>query len=627
MRLRDVDRNLNYDKSKKVAVQKRRLSSRKTAIPTSWHSTQGKTPGSKLLGFILLLAVTFFSIAVVVAIFIQLFDLDKSISPSKINIVVQGPITGVSDEDIPLIVRVVNRNSVNLETPKLIVDYPDGTYTTTDKPNSLRTQEIPLDNIESNGFVEYLLNQRFFGEEGERKNLALTLEYRVPGSHPVYRSETTAHTVTLRGDTVSITKPSLTRAVSGKELKISFSVTSRVSFTLPSVVVRVRYPTGFVPLKETTNATNEEQTIWTFTDFPGGATKNIQITGIIRGEPGVQQAFTAEAFASPAVKDGNAVRVARKVENILIEKSFLRATILLNGSESDTVVASPKDTVSGIIQWRNEETTALKNVVLRATITGTGLDESSVQVRDGHYDINNNQIVWNQTKYPRFSNINANQFGDLPFSFKILPSRIEFSAENKRVTVSVSVTANRVGYSSIDSINNIEEKVVKVRSAVQISGATLHSTSRIANTGPIPPRIGEKTTYVLHYFIKNDGNILNDAILTIPLSSHVTFNGVINGVNAKNLQYDTDTHVITLAIPQIDAFGTNASSSVEIQVDLIPRSTEAGSEVTLANVATFTAHDKFVNREYQGIFPKLNTFLPTESDSRKTGIVQEAEGG
>ncbi len=624
MRLRDVDRNLNYDKSKKVAQQKRRLSPRKTAISTSWHRTQEKTPGSKLLGLILLLAVTFFSIAVVVAIFIQIAGLDKSISPSKINIIVQGPITAVSDEDIPLIIRVVNRNSVTLEVPKLIVDYPDGTYTSTSKSNPLRTQEIPLDDIESNGFVEHLFNQRFFGEEGEEKNLKLTLEYRVPGSYSVYRSETTVHTIALRGDTVSITKPSLTRAVSGKELKISFSVTSRVSFTLPSVVVRVRYPAGFVPLQESTDAV---KTAWTFTDFPGGATKNIQVTGIIRGEPGVRQTFVAEVFASPAIKDVNAVRVAKQSEEILIEKSFLRATVLLDDSENDTIVVSPKDTVSGTIRWQNEETTALKNVTLVATITGTGLDESSVTVINGHYDINNSQIVWDQTKYKEFLSINPNQFGELSFSFKILPSRIEFASENKYVTVSISAMANRVGYDFVDSISDIEEKTVRVRSAVQISSTTLHETSRVANAGSLPPRVGQETTYVLHYFIKNDGNILSDAVLTIPLSNHVTFTGVVDGVSTKNFQYNTDKHTITITIPQIDAFGTNASSSVEVQVSLIPKSTDVGHEVPLVGKATFIAQDEFVNRKYQGTFSELTTRLTTESNNRETRLVQEAEGG
>ena len=239
--------------------------------------------------------------------------------------------------------------------------------------------------------------------------------------------------------------------------------------------------------------------------------KTITITGTIRGEVQTLQAISARARVAPSgEKFMDATVVAVEEDVVDVGEAFLAVQVRLNGKNSDRIIVSPGDVVQGDIRWVNQDSSQLRNLSLIATITGTGLDESSITLEDdGYLDEVKRHIVWDKESDGSFSSVRVGESGVVSFSFRVLPDLAEFIQMQKYIQVRVSAQAHRVSTGAIERIEDVAIARADVRSVLYVVGNTLYSTSSVRNSGPLPPQVGRETTYTLKYFLKNSGNDLS----------------------------------------------------------------------------------------------------------------------
>ena len=622
MRLKDVAKTLNYDAKKKVLDHVATLKRTESTVPDDWDGAGEAPSRSNYLIYLAIGTFFFFFITVSVAYFVRFAGIDRGVSTSKITILTQGPTTVDSGSVAPLTVRVSNGNPVAIHDVTLTINYPNGTYMETDTVTRASPDEFSLGSMETGEVAGKNIAPILYGIDGQRKQITYELRYRTEGmSQP--SSVTEAHTVTLRTTPILVSEPSHTSPVSGKEVTFGTVIQSNMADVIEAVYVQVAYPSGFTPRTFSTPPFNAEGTIWKIPSIQPNEQRKLWVKGIINGQDQDEQAIVVSVSVAPTGRFSEAVKVAEESTVFAIERSFVDVGIRLNGKNDETVVVSPGGMVTAQLSWTNLDRDRIRDLVITADISGSGLDESSISPGNGYFDGPRNRIVWDKQQTRSFASVRPGGGGSLSFSFRALPDRVEFSRAQRDVVVSVSVRALRGKTNTVDTVDRAAVRQVLLRGVLRAAAHTLFSTSEQKNQGPLPPRVGRKTSYTLKYFVKNSGNPAEDFTMTVPLARDVFFTGRVDGISPDMWTYDGEFNEVNIRIPAIAATGSRASRSIELQVIVTPKERDVGRSIVLAKRTSWKAKDVHVNEVLGDSLPELTTRISAESLdlNERSGIV------
>ena len=147
-----------------------------------------------------------------------------------------------------------------------------------------------------------------------------------------------------------------------------------------------------------------------------------------------------------------------------------------------------------------------------------------------------------------------------------------------------------------------------------MAAKALYYSGPFTNTGPIPPKAGQPTTYTIVWALSNTSNNISNAQVHATLPSWVDFVGPISPPS-EDLTYDPSTKEVAWNIGGIPT-GTGITSSdreVSFQVTLNPSTSQVGTSPLIINDAVLTGHDDFANVDITVNKNSLNTQLFNDS--------------
>ena len=407
----------------------------------------------------------------------------------------------------------------------------------------------------------------------------------------------------LRNAPVLVSKPKSTTVVAGKEVTFSFDVQSNSSDVLSMVYVDVRYPVGFIPKHFSPNPANTSGTEWRFPGLQPGAKKTVTITGTIRGGEQALQAISAQARVAPSGESfRNAITVSSEEDVVDVGEAFLDVHLRLSGQAKDRIVVSPNTVVRADVRWFNQDSSRLHDLVLTASVAGTGLDEAVLLRMMGDILMRcSGRLCGIRRATDRFLRCVLGRVVVFLFLFRVLPDLAEFAQAQKYIQVHISARARRGETNTVEQVEDIAVARADVRSVLQVVGNTLYSTSAVRNSGPLPPQIGRETTYVLKYFLKNSGNVVSQVDLVIPLGRGIVLTDVTSGIALSEWEYDEYQHAVVARIPLLTASGPRSRRSIEFQVAVKPQSRDVGRHIVLAKRATIVRGMCMLMRCWKGV--------------------------
>jgi len=165
---------------------------------------------------------------------------------------------------------------------------------------------------------------------------------------------------------------------------------------------------------------------------------------------------------------------------------------------------------------------------------------------------------------------------------------------------------------------------IKIRTSLGLSQRAQYYEGPFSNSGPIPPKVNEKTTYTIVWQATNTLNDLADARIEAPLPRHVAFEEKWYPSSNK-LLYNSETHSVSWDIGALSA-GAGSISPVEtvaFQVSLTPTEEMRGKTVELVEAAKISGQDEFVDEFVEAFAPALDTTLPNDVGIREgDGVVE-----
>lgn len=541
---------------------------------------------------IFVFSLLFFLVAAAVAGFVFWGGMN-SVSSRNVDIKLTGPLEVGGGQEVSFSIDVINNNNTDLDSASLIVKYPAGTRLATDLTKDLAEERFTLQKIKSGESFSQNIKAVFFGEKGSSKQIQISLEYRVANSSALFYKEKSQE-ISISSAPVIVTPTYPKEVNSNQEISFSLELTSNSKDKINNFLVKVEYPFGFV-FKDATPATSFGNNIWQFSNLNPGEKKKITFRGNIIGQDNEEKVFRVNVgTASQDDERAIAVPFSELVESITLKKPFVGLDFLIEGENSD-LTSQGGSQVGSTLVVRNNLPDKLFNVSVTVSFKGGAFDKSSVLPGSGgFFQSANNTILWDKREVPEFAEMEPGSVKNLSFRLTPLLYANIVKGAKPEIEMSVTVKGERLLDSGLaEDVMATEQAKIILATSLSLSAKSVRAIGNIENSGPIPPKADNRTTYTILWSISNSFNQVSGAEVRATLPSYVKWTG-LKSPESEIISYNQVTNEVIWNVGSIlsnTGFGS-APKQVYFQLELLPSLSQVGQAPALTSEANLSATDK-----------------------------------
>jgi hypothetical protein len=216
--------------------------------------------------------------------------------------------------------------------------------------------------------------------------------------------------------------------------------------------------------------------------------------------------------------------------------------------------------------------------------------------------------------------------GKIAYSFNILPFAkfpLQPNGKNQQLTATASVDSPDLPKPTGQTRQVISDRFfLPVTTGVLLGMDAFYDDGRlgITSTGPVPPRVGEQTTYTLRTRIGSSLNDIENTQIVIVLPDGVSYTNQFYKT-AGDIDFNARTNTMTWTIPLLEGLVGRAVPSHELnmQVAITPGGNVRGQVVPFVKSIQVRGTDSFTDVLTQA---SLTEFPNTRSASPQNGDVQ-----
>jgi len=528
----------------------------------------------------------------------------NQISSDNIQLNISGPSTLGGGEVMSLQVGLSNNNSVPLESATLILKYPTGTRSTGDSPRNLYEERIPLEDVAPGDIKTTPVRVAIFGEENAEKEISATLEYRVGGSNGIFYKDSEPFDFRISSSPLVLSIDSIQKVASGQLVDVTVTAASNATTPLTDILITAQYPNGF-RYESASQAPIFGENVWRIAELLPEEEESITIKGMVMGltEESLQINFTAGP-PDPENQYVISAPLADTRAEFTLERPFIDVAVEIADQMNGVAIISQDDLADVEVEITNTLDETVYDMVVGVVPEGNALTENSVRAISGFYDSNTNSVRWEVSNNPTFSEVNPGDSRTLQFT--IAQSDIKTTSAFDLV---VNVYARRVAESSAsEQLIGTVTREGKYSSSVALGSQAGRNVGRFGDAGPIPPQVGETTTYTLTLVAEAGANDMNNAVVNTSLPIYV--NWLDEYDTQGSVSYNTVSKQLEWTVGDIE---NGQRKELNFQVSIQPSTSQVGSSPTLIDRQRLQANDRFTGELLQDSAPAVRTELSTEA--------------
>lgn len=512
-----------------------------------------------------------------------------------------GPDKAKAGEEIEYTIKYKNNGNFVLENPSLIFDLPE--YSLFEEGKTRITQD--LQDLYPGDEELIKIKARLLGKQGDLKTARAAISYTPKNLTVTYESDT-SFTTEIEEVPVTLDFELPSKAEKGKDLQFSINYFSNIDYSLENLGLKMEPLSGFeVESSEPESLDNLEWRLEILDKAEGG---RVNIKGLILADTGKVLNFSAQLGIW---QNDNFVVIKEAQKELQVIQPLLFISQQVNGSAS--YVASPGEMLRYQVFFRNIGTTPFDDLFMVVKLEGQALDLSTIETQSGQ--VSGNMIVWDHRQISQLRHLDVQEEGEIVFYVKVKDDWNP-SGQNESDTVITDEV----------NISQITQKfTVKLNYGLVISQKAHYKSLTIENSGPIPPKTGEATTYTITWDIKNYFNDAKNVRVKATLPGNVNLTGKISpSEEASNFSFDSASREIVWSVGDISA-GAGVSGnpiSISFQVSLVPSGSQRGSTAPLIGGVQATGENQFTDTIITAQDSGINTSLPDDFANSGGGIVQ-----
>ncbi len=530
------------------------------------------------------------SLGVVIIGVLSFFALNPSKTPLKqeanVAVSIDAPAGVASGSDLVYRIKVENNDRANLVGLQLELVYPSGVSYASSVPASINAAGtlFSVPDLASSQNAVVIVKTIATGNINEDKQLLVRLHYRYSNFNSEFIKEASSIARILAANVnLTLTGPDSTNNSQLVVYQVNYKNSSDKGVT--NARIQLNYPDGFV-FSDSTPKPNLSQNIWNVDSLAPGAEGTISFQGNFgKAIPPTTQTFTVDFLVQDNTGQFYPQATNKFITNVISLPLLINQA--LEGGNSQNVV-SPGDRLNFVVTYKNNAAVAARGVNVVVTLDPKGLDLGTVQAEQG--EINNNTITWNASGIPVLETLNPNDTGQFRYSVKVSDPVVTNSAKNVQIKSSIKIKSDE--YATFLPGNDILLKVA-TQSSMDASVA--------ATGGPLPPKVGQTTTYQITVTLRNATNDVNNTVVTgfIP-GSNTNFD--IASVSAKekaSVSFDPSTKKLTWKVGLLPAHTGDfvPARKLTFTVTVMPISSQIGREVVLFKDISFIGKDIFTTQD------------------------------
>lgn len=286
--------------------------------------------------------------------------------------------------------------------------------------------------------------------------------------------------------------------------------------------------------------------------------------------------------------DGRSLVFFEKSVDLEIMKSDLNLTLAVNDLKADSPVDFGQ-TLNYVITYANHGATALMDINIRADLKGEFFDWDSLQDKN-RGQLDNGGLVWTKEQIPELAEIKPNQEGEIAFSIKL--KNFQDSDLGKDLSLSSQASFNLANSNNEDSSSDRRSNTIinKLNSNFDLSEQIRYfdENNIPVGSGPLPPKIGQKTSFRVYWTVTNSLHELSGAKVSLTLPSYVEYDAK-SGVNVGSLVYDNVNRQIIWEIGRLPVSVKRVDAAFNIS--LTPATADLDKILILSPGAVASAQD------------------------------------
>ena len=550
---------------------------------------------------------------IVVLALAGLFFFRNGFQEGRVVFEIEAPDRARAGEEIEYRIKIENKNESGIIDAKISFFMPEGSIPLDDDGNVLNslTKIIETGVLQGGETREYLLKTVLAGEKGEIKRAKASFSYRPSGIQSVFKKDIEAAT-TISSLSVSLALSAPPSILPGQRVQVTLDLRNETDGDFEDMQVLFSYPDGFF-FRTAAPGPSQGNNIFAVNSLKAGEGKRIAIEGDISG-------FEKEGKRFNAVlrkKIGDRFVDFQKTQILLIVSSpLLSLDVSVNGKKD--FVARAGDRLRYEIEFSNNSENTFSALELAVKLEGQMFDLAALQ-SSGFFDQNSRTVLWNAAAEPLLSSLAPGKRGKVFFEIDLkddFPNT--FGAKNFFLKVSpVLKTSSVPPVFGLDQISTSASLITRIASKTSFTSEAFYNDSAFANSGPVPPRVGQKTTYTVHWKIASEGNDLTNVRVVSSLPPGITFENRSKTVpqSAGELDYNSATGRLSWSAPTVPAGSGTVSSAFEaiFQIGITPGVNQVGQSIDLTKETDFEAIDNFTKENIMLTQSRITTSTVVDS--------------
>jgi uncharacterized repeat protein (TIGR01451 family) len=306
--------------------------------------------------------------------------------------------------------------------------------------------------------------------------------------------------------------------------------------------------------------------------------------------------------------------------NVEVIKGDLLANLIVNGSSQNKSV-NFGDTLNFLLSVENKSKKTLGDIKIRMVLDSPLLDWKSL-VDKSNGVIADNQILWTKDQISQLSLLLPESEVDIPIQINLAnyDDAKKYKDEDLKVNSFFEAQINKIDNKDSQVIVQSNPLINELNTNLDLQAQIRYfaDDNSTIGTGPLPPIVGQATTYKVFLKLTNSLHEINNIKVTVKLPDYVTFNNK-NDISTGNLTLGNQNQVIW-QISRIP--NTVKESTAEFEIGILPIMSDANKILTLISEITAEATDI----QTQGILDKTVSGLTSNLDSdnlgKNKGVVQ-----
>ncbi|QQS21205.1 MAG: hypothetical protein IPL87_01585 [Candidatus Moraniibacteriota bacterium] len=541
-------------------------------------------------------------------------------SESRVSVSVTGPQNVNSSDLSRFTLSYENANRAAIHDAQLVVSYPPN-FKPEGNDNVFRndavSSSVTIGEIPGFGKGTYSFSGKFYGSKNSVAYIRATLRYKPKNLESIQIAEG-QKSVNLRTSSLTIDIEAPLSVPPEGEANYLVSYANASDTPLSNIRLKVRYPDGFSFL-EAAPLPSEGESVWYIGNIPVGGKGVVRITGRLPGVPEENKVLQAELGTFQGDNSFLSLSMSERRTKIIAPPFGITQT--LNGSAPVSI--NPGDDIRYRVLFKNNSPVRLRDTIVTVELDGDALDYARLNSEGGAYDSARKVIIWKASDVSSLANLSPNETGEVKFSVPVRGDLIPESAASKnfRIRTTAKIDSpdvpNPSGANKIVSTNTAN---VKVNSRLILESRAVREDNKISNSGPIPPKVGEETTYTIRWLLSNTTNDVTGGEVSANLPTGARWTGK-TFPSSESIAYNERTNRIVWNVGTMGA-GEGIlfpKREVRFQVSVRPEVNQIGSNVPLLGVSTAKARDIFTNEILQTSVTEKSSSVTDDSSVSSNG--------